>query len=84
MSAQDGVMQQIEQLLRDGKSSRQVIDMRYNPSSIYKVQRRVPAIASAPVTEGNDPIPPIAGLGVAQRLFWPTPEAFWERLPLPK
>ena len=63
MSAQDGIMQQIEQLLRDGKSSRQVIDMRYNPSSVYKVQRRVRAGASAPITEGNDPTPPTAGLG---------------------
>ena len=49
MSAQDGIMQQIEQLLRDGKSSRQVIDMRYNPSSVYKVQRRVRAGAGAPI-----------------------------------
>jgi len=63
MSAQDGIMQQIEQLLRDGKSSRQVIDMRYNPSSVYKVQRRVRAGASAPITEGNDPTPPTARLG---------------------
>jgi len=61
MSAQDGIMQQIEQLLRDGKSSRQVIDMRYNPSSVYKVQRRVRAGASAPITGGNDPAPPITG-----------------------
>ena len=63
MSAQDGIMQQIEQLLRDGKSSRQVIDMRYNPSSVYKVQRRVRAGTGAPITEGNDPTPPTAGLG---------------------
>ena len=63
MSAQDGIMQQIEQLLRDGKSSRQIIDLRYNPSSVYKVQRRVRAVASAPITEGNDPTPPTAGLG---------------------
>ncbi len=63
MSAQDGIMQQIERLLRNGKSSRQVIDMRYNPSSVYKVQRRVRAGASAPITEGNDPTPPTAGLG---------------------
>ena len=63
MSTQDGIMQQIEQLLRDGKSSRQVIDMRYNPSSVYKVQRRVRAGASAPITEGNDPITPTARLG---------------------
>ena len=67
MSAQDGIMQQIEQLLRDGKSSRQVIDMRYNPSSVYKVQRRVRAGARAPITEGNDPTPPTAGLGDEQR-----------------
>ena len=67
MSAQDGIMQQIEQLLRDGKSSRQVIDMRYNPSSVYKVQRRVRARASAPITEGNDPTPPTVGLGDEQR-----------------
>ena len=67
MNAQDGIMQQIEQLLRDGKSSRQVIDMRYNPSSVYKVQRRVRAVASAPITEGNDPTPPTAGLGDEQR-----------------
>jgi hypothetical protein len=40
MITEDGIMQQIEQLLRDGKSSRQVIDMRYNPRSVYKVQRR--------------------------------------------
>ena len=63
MSAQDGIIQQIEQLLRDGKSSRQVIDMRYNPSSVYKVQRRVRAGANAPITEGNDPTFPTAGLG---------------------
>ena len=63
MSAQDGIMKQIEQLLREGKSSRQVIDMRYNPSSVYKVQRRVRAGASAPITEGNDPTPPTARLG---------------------
>ena len=37
--------------------------MRYNPSSVYKVQRRVRAGASAPITEGNDPTPPTAGLG---------------------
>ena len=67
MSAQDGIMQQIEELLRDGKSSRQVIDMRYNPSSVYKVQRRVRAMARAPITEGNDPTPPTAGLGDEQR-----------------
>ena len=67
MSAQDGIMQQIEQLLRDGKSSRQVIDMRYNPSSVYKVQRRVRARASARITEGNDPAPPMAGPGDEQR-----------------
>ena len=67
MSAQDGIMQQIEQLLRDGKSSRQVIDMRYNPSSVYKVQRRVRARASAPIAEGNDPTPPTAGSGDEQR-----------------
>ena len=63
MNAQDGIMQQIEQLLRDGKSSRQVIDMRYNPSSVYKVQRRVRAGTSAPITGGNDPTAPMAGLG---------------------
>ena len=67
MSAQDGIMQQIEQLLRDGKSSRQVIDMRYNPSSVYKVQRRVRAGAGTPITEGNDPTPSTAGLGDEQR-----------------
>ena len=67
MITQDGIMHQIEQLLRDGKSSRQVIDMRYNPSSVYKVQRRVRAGASAPITEGNDPTPPTAGLGDEQR-----------------
>ena len=67
MSAQDGIMQQIEQLLRDGESSRQVIDMRYNPSSVYTVQRRIRAGASAPITEGNDPAPPTAGLGDVQR-----------------
>ena len=71
MSAQDGIMQQIEQLLRDGKSSRQVIDMRYNPSSVYKVQRRVRAGAGAPISEGNsegnDPTPPTAGSGDEQR-----------------
>ena len=67
MSAQDGIMQQIEQLLRDGKSSRQVIDMRYNPSSVYKVQRRVRAGASAPITERNDPTPPTAQRGDEQR-----------------
>ena len=58
MSAQDGIMQQIEQLLRDGKSSRQVIDMRYNPSSVYKVQRRVRAMASAPITGGDEHLDP--------------------------
>ena len=68
MNVQDGIMQQIEQLLRDGKSSRQVIDMRYNPSSVYKVQRRVRAGASAPIiSEGNDPTPPTARLGDEQR-----------------
>ena len=67
MSAQDGIMQQIEQLLRDGKSSRQIIDMRYNPSSVYKVQRRVRARASAPITEGNDPTAPMAEMGDEQR-----------------
>ena len=67
MSAQDGIMQQIEQLLRDGKSSRQVIDMRYNPSSVYKVQRRVRAGASAPINEGNDPTPPMAERGDEHR-----------------
>ena len=63
MSTQDDTTQQIEQLLKGGKSSRQVIDMRCNPSSVYKVQRRVRAGASAPITEGNDPITPTAGLG---------------------
>ena len=63
MITQDGIMHQIEQLLRDGKSSRQVIDMRYNFCSVYKVQRRVRAGASAPITEGNDPTPPTARLG---------------------
>ena len=63
MITQDGIMHQIEQLLRDGKSSRQVIDMRYNPSSVYKVQRRVRAGAGTPITEGNDPTPPTARLG---------------------
>ncbi len=63
MITQDGIMQQIERLLRDGKSSRQVIDLRYNPSSVYKVQRRVRAGASAPITGGNDPTSPTAGLG---------------------
>ena len=67
MITEEGIMQQIEQLLRDGKSSRQVIDMRYNPSSVYKVQRRVRARASAPITEGNDPTPPTVGLGDEQR-----------------
>ena len=67
MITEDGIMQQIEQLLRDGKSSRQVIDMRYNPSSVYKVQRRVRARASAPITEGNDPTPPTAQRGDEQR-----------------
>ena len=67
MSTQDGIMQQIEELLRDGKSSRQVIDMRYNPSSVYKVQRRVRAGASAPITGGNDLTPHTAGLGDEQR-----------------
>ena len=67
MSAQDGIMQQIEQLLRDGKSSRQVIDMRYNPSSVYKVQRRVRAGASTPITEGNDLTHPMAESGDEQR-----------------
>ena len=67
MSTQDGIMQQIEELLRDGKSSRQVIDMRYNPSSVYKAQRRVRARARAPITEGNDPTPPTAQRGDEQR-----------------
>jgi len=67
MITEDGIMQQIERLLRDGKSSRQVIDMRYNPSSVYKVQRRVRAMARAPITEGNDPTPPTAGLGDEHR-----------------
>ena len=67
MITEDGIMQQIERLLRDGKSSRQVIDMRYNPSSVYKVQRRVRAGAGAPITEGNDPTPPTAQRGDEQR-----------------
>ena len=67
MNAQDGIMQQIEELLRDGKSSRQVIDMRYNPSSVYKVQRRVRAGASGPITEGNDLTPPMAESGDEHR-----------------
>ena len=67
MITEDGIMQQIERLLRDGKSSRQVIDMRYNPSSVYKAQRRVRAGASAPITEGNDPTPPTAQRGDEQR-----------------
>ena len=67
MNAQDGIMQQIEQLLRDGKSSRQVIDMRYNPSSVYKVQRRVRAVAGASITRENDPTPLTAGLGDEHR-----------------
>ena len=67
MITEDGIMQQIEQLLRDGKSSRQVIDMRYNPSSVYKVQRRVRAGASAPITEGNDPTFPTGESGDEHR-----------------
>ena len=67
MITEDGIMQQIERLLRDGKSSRQIIDMRYNPSSVYKVQRRVRAMARAPITGGNDPAPAMAGLGDEQR-----------------
>ena len=67
MITEDGIMQQIERLLRDGKSSRQIIDLRYNPSSVYKVQRRVRARASAPITEGNDPTPPTAQRGDEQR-----------------
>ena len=67
MTTQDGIMQQIEQLLRDGKSSRQVIDMRYNPSSVYKVQRRVRAGAGAPKTDGNDLTPPMAERGDEHR-----------------
>ena len=43
MSTQDGIMQQIERLLRDGRSSRQVIDTGYKPSSVYKAQRRLRA-----------------------------------------
>ena len=67
MNAQDGIMQQIEQLLKDGKSSRQIIDLRYNPSSVYKVQRRVRAGASGPITEGNDLTPPMAESGDEHR-----------------
>ena len=67
MITEDGIMQQIERLLRDGKSSRQIIDLRYNPSSVYKVQRRVRAGASAPITEGNDPAFPTAQRGDIQR-----------------
>ena len=67
MITEDGIMQQIERLLRDGKSSRQVIDMSYNPSSVYKVQRRVRAGASAPITEGNDPTAPMAEMGDEHR-----------------
>ena len=67
MITEDGIMQQIEQLLRDGKSSRQIIDLRYNPSSVYKVQRRVRAGAGAPMTEGNDPAPAMAESGDEQR-----------------
>ena len=67
MGTQYGVMQQIEQLFRDGKSSQQVIDMRYNLSSANKVQRRVRARASVPITGANDPIPPTAQRGDGQR-----------------
>ena len=69
-------MQQIERLLRDGKSSRQVIDTGYKPSSVYKAQRRLRAgvggarsgaiaqrgnRADETVASDNDPVGPMAG-----------------------
>ena len=75
-------MQQIERLLRDGKSSRQVIDTGYNPSSVYKAQRRLRAGVSGArsgaiaqrgnradetVAADNDPVGPMAERGAAQQ-----------------
>ena len=82
MSTQDGIMQQIERLLRDGKSSRQVIDTGYKPSSVYKAQRRLRAGVSGArsgaiaqrgnradetVASDNDPVGPMAGRGDEHR-----------------
>ena len=36
-----GVMQEIEELLAQGNTSRQVIDLGYAPGTVYGVQRRV-------------------------------------------
>ena len=82
MSTQDGIMQQIERLLRDGKSSRQVIDTGYKPSSVYKAQRRLRAGVGGArsgaiaqrgnrvdetVAADNDPVGLMAGRGDAQQ-----------------
>ena len=82
MSTQDSIMQQIERLLRDGKSSRQVIDTGYKPSSVYKAQRRLRAgvggarsgaiaqrgnRADETVASDNDPVGPMAGRGDEHR-----------------
>ena len=75
-------MQQIERLLRDGKSSRQVIDTGYKSSSVYKAQRRLRAgvggarsgaiaqrgnRADETVAANNDPVGLMAGRGDAQQ-----------------
>ena len=75
-------MQQIERLLRDGRSSRQIIDTGYKPSSVYKAQRRLRAgvggarsgaiaqrgnRADETVAADNDPVGPMAGRGAAQQ-----------------
>ena len=82
MSTRDGIMQQIERLLRDGKSSRQVIDTGYKPSSVYTAQRRLRAgvggarsgaiaqrgnRADETVASDNDPVGPMAGRGDEHR-----------------
>ena len=73
-------MQQIERLLRDGKSSRQVIDTGYKPSSVYTAQRRLRAGVSGArsgaitqrgnradetVASDNNPVGLMAGRGDA-------------------
>ena len=82
MSTQDGIMQQIERLLSDGRSSRQVIDTGYKPSSVYTAQRRLRAGVSGArsgaiaqrgnradetVAADNDPVGPMAGRGAEHR-----------------
>ncbi len=72
-----GVMEKIKALLSEGKSSTEIIALRYKPSTVYKAQRQMLQGGKASHSSGNG-VPPVDQPPQADGHFEPAKE----RLPL--